>query len=78
MGAVKAMAIELEIHQDQAAALGDAATAFRLGMLEACRLIGEVGNRHIGSYDGDPFLAVNDCWRAVFEAANYLREVSDL
>ena len=78
MGAVKAMAIELEIRQDEAVALGDPATAYRLGLLEACRLISETGSRYLGISSGDPFLATNQCWREVFEAAGYLREVADL
>ena len=77
MGAVKAMAIELEMHHDEAAALGDAATAFRLGLLEACRIISDTSGRYVGTSTGDPFLATNECWRSVFEAASYLREVSD-
>ena len=78
MGAVKAMAIELEIRQDQAVALGDAATAYRLGLLEACRIISETANRYVGVADGDPFLATAQCWHEVFDAAGYLRELASL
>ena len=76
MAAVKEVAIELEIRQDQAVALGDPATAYRLGMLEACRIISGIGNSYVGIADGDPFLATNQCWREVFDAAGYLQEVA--
>ena len=77
MGAVKAMAIELEIRRDEAVALGNADLAYRLGMLEACRLISETGSRFIETSSVDPFVATSQCWREVYDAASYLREVSD-
>jgi hypothetical protein len=71
------MATELQIRQDEAIALGDVGTAYRLGLLEACRIISETGGRYLGVAVGDPFLATNECWREVFDAAGYLREVAD-
>jgi hypothetical protein len=79
MASVKEMAIELEIRQDQAAALQDSAAAFRLGMLEACRLINEASGR-ITQPDAARTLAaidaLNGAWSDVFDGVCYLQEVS--
>ena len=76
MGAMKDLAIELEARQESAVMLGDPAVAYRLGMLEACRLICDVSGRVIKEPDTDPFNAVTDCWKWVFDAACYLKDVS--
>ena len=84
MGAVKNLAIELEGNMQWAADLasqsGDATLAYRLGLLEACRLIGEDQVRYIGDaglHEGPcPFDVLQSTWRSIFEAADYLREVA--
>ena len=78
MGAVKEMAIELEIRQDEAVALQDPSAAFRLGMLQACSMITEVSGRVIHSDESHPdaVQALNQAWEEVFKAVCYLQGVS--
>ena len=83
MGAVKNLAIELEGNMqyaaEVAAEVGDTALAYRLGLLEACRLIGDDQARYIGQYSSDgpcPFDVLQSAWKSVFEAAGYLKDVA--
>ncbi|MGA0200801.1 MAG: hypothetical protein ACO3NK_17090, partial [Prochlorotrichaceae cyanobacterium] len=62
--------------QDEAAALGDPAASYRLGLLEACRLIGQIGDRYVGATGDDPFMAVHQCWKEVYDAARYLGDMA--
>ena len=75
MGAVKAMAIELERYQHEAMMLSNPAAIYRMGLLEACRLITEQSSLALGKPE---FLALAQCWEAVYDAVNYLREVEQL
>ena len=76
MGAVKAMAIELEAGQEEASQVSSTTTAYRLGMLQACRLITQQGNRYVSSSDNS-WQALHETWRTVFDAVEYLREVEN-
>ncbi len=83
MGAVKNLAIELEGNMEYAAGLaskfGDATLAYRLGLLEACRIINADQALYVGQYGDDgasPFDALSQAWRSVYDAANYLRDVA--
>lgn len=74
MGAVKALAIEIEANAQEAQAIGHADLAYRLGLLEACRLLNELRAGYIGRYQPEEasFDVLTRAWNEVFEAAEYL------
>ena len=82
MAAVKEMAIELEIRQDDAAALRDPAAAFRLGMLQACRMINEASGRWV-QQEHDTLearlgatRALREAWRDIYDGVCHLGQTS--
>lgn len=77
MGAVKEAAIQLQINQEKAIQIRDAGTVYRMGMLEACQLIGEVGDYYLSQSDTVAFQHTHQCWRAVWDAINYLMEMEE-
>ena len=81
MGAVKDLAIELEINMADAADFAgrydDPGLAYRLGMLEACRLIAQEQQRYLSAQtDAAPYRVLYDTWANVFDAVEYLREAA--
>ena len=76
MASVKDMAIELESNQEMAAALGNPAAAYRLGMLEACRLITDLQASEVRAGKFGEADALNKAWVWVFDAARCLRDMA--
>jgi hypothetical protein len=76
MGAVKQAAIELEMHMEEAASISSTTIAYRLGMIEACRLITETSSYYSKAQPGAPaWEALHQAWLSVRDAVEYLREV---
>ena len=83
MGAVKEMAIQLEANMAEAAEFAarydDPALAYRFGMLEACRLIAEAQQYYLDTRESAaPFQVLHETWSSVFDAVEYLREITYL
>ena len=76
MGAVKEMAIELEIKAEEAAAC-PASQAYRLGMLEAARLASETAWAVIDQ-GGDAFAVAVKSFKEVMDSIDYLRSIDQL
>lgn len=81
MGAVKELCIELESNMfdaaERATRLDDPGLAYRLGLLEACRLIAQQQAYYIETRaTGTPFQVLHDAWRDVLDSAEYLREAA--
>ena len=76
MGAVKEAAIELESNMMEAASITSTTVAYRLGMIEACRLITESA-RYYGEVqpNAPAWRVLHDTWASVRDAVEYLREV---
>lgn len=79
MGAVKALAIELEANAQEAAKIGYPDLAYRLGLLEACRIINELRSGYIGQHrpQEPSFDVLSRAWDEIFDAADYLAWISE-
>lgn len=76
MGAVKEAAIQLESNMMDVAEIASPTRAYRLGMLEACRLITETTKYYLDAEPGTPaWKALHDTWHSVYDAVTYLQEV---
>ena len=76
MGAVKEAAIELESNMMEVADITSTTRAYRMGMLEACRLITQTTKYYLEAEPGTPaWKALHDTWYSVYDAVTYLQEV---
>lgn len=76
MAAMKEYAIELESNQLEAGELRSSTRAYRMGMLEAARLITESQKYFTECRpDAPAWLALHETWSSVIDAIDYLREV---
>ena len=76
MAAMKEYALTLEINQAEAGCMLSTTRAYRLGMLEACRLITESLRYYNDSDINVPYYqALHETWDSIYDAITYLREV---